>query len=552
MITYSNKWQDLRKLAFLNLEGLGKRNDALLIIYYPYIGYMDWYKTLNMIKNVKFRTRFIASNSIVLLLMVIIAFFVYHKVNLLITTSRWVTHTYVAINYGTKLTEALLNMETGERGFVITGKEEFLEPYHLGKKQFAETIEIARKHVSDNVFQLARLDTINLEAEHWRKEEAEVIIQKKNAHQDKEVNDLIASEKGKKQMDKLRNLIDDFMESETLLLTVRNNEAEQAAYLVIYITLIGTAVAIIFSFFVILVTSRSIMTVVKRVVNSSAIVNHTAEEFAEAHLNLNQRTEEQAASLEQTSSSMAQLTATVQQTAENVKRAAQLTDNARAQALNGGSAVEAVVKAMTAINHSSSKVADVLCIIDEITFHTNLLALNAAVEAARAGDQGRGFAVVATEIRHLAQRSTVAAKEIRLLIKDSTDKITEGTQLANHSGNTLTEIITVVKKVNDIMSDIAAASTEQATGIEQISKAVLQLDSITQHNASLVEEAMAASESLKAQAEHLKADIAFFSTTQETRQVQPVIQEFVKPEKPASEEPSKTVVPKNVEEWQDF
>lgn len=505
-----------------------------------------------MIKNVKFRTRFIASNSIVLLLMVIIAFFVYHKVNLLITTSRWVTHTYVAINYGTKLTEALLNMETGERGFVITGKEEFLEPYHLGKKQFAETIEIARKHVSDNVFQLARLDTINLEAEHWRKEEAEVIIQKKNAHQDKEVNDLIASEKGKKQMDKLRNLIDDFMESETLLLTVRNNEAEQAAYLVIYITLIGTAVAIIFSFFVILVTSRSIMTVVKRVVNSSAIVNHTAEEFAEAHLNLNQRTEEQAASLEQTSSSMAQLTATVQQTAENVKRAAQLTDNARAQALNGGSAVEAVVKAMTAINHSSSKVADVLCIIDEITFHTNLLALNAAVEAARAGDQGRGFAVVATEIRHLAQRSTVAAKEIRLLIKDSTDKITEGTQLANHSGNTLTEIITVVKKVNDIMSDIAAASTEQATGIEQISKAVLQLDSITQHNASLVEEAMAASESLKAQAEHLKADIAFFSTTQETRQVQPVIQEFVKPEKPASEEPSKTVVPKNVEEWQDF
>ncbi|OQW91226.1 MAG: hypothetical protein BWK79_17440, partial [Beggiatoa sp. IS2] len=309
---------------------------------------------------------------------------------------------------------------------------------------------------------------------------------------------------------------------------------------------------IIFSLLIIVVINRSIMKVVERVVSSSFIVNQSAEEFAQANINLSQRTEEQAASLEQTSASIEQLTTTVQQTVENVKQAARLSDSAREQAVNGGTAVSALVNAITAINYSSNKVADIIGVIDEIAFQTNLLALNAAVEAARAGEQGRGFAVVATEVRHLAQRSTTAAKEIRVLIKDSADKIAEGTQLANHSGATLTEIISAVKKVSNIMSEIAAASTEQAAGIEQINKAVVQLDSITQHNASLVEEAMAASESLKGQAEQLKEDMTFFSTTQEMRPIR-FATKPVKLLKPNHKESNKKSASKNAgEEWQDF
>lgn len=503
-----------------------------------------------MLKNFKFRTRFIASNTIVLILMLIIAFFVQQKVTLLIATSQMVTFTHVAIDYGNKIIEALVNMETGERGFVITGKESFLEPYHEGKKQLLETIATAKKHVSHNTSQVALLEKIKAEAERWEQEVAEVVIQKKAENpESRDANDLISSEMGKKQMSELRKLIDEFMATEAQLLTARSVEAENAAHTVIYVTLVGTITAIFFSILIIILINQSILEVVKRVVSSSFIVDQAAEEFAQANSNLSQRTEEQAASLQQTSASVEQLTTTVQQNVDSVKQAARLSDSAREQALNGGNAVDAVVKAMMAINLSSNKVADIIGVIDEIAFQTNLLALNAAVEAARAGEQGRGFAVVATEVRHLAQRSTAAAKEIRILIKDSADKVGEGTQLANHAGTTLVEIITTVKKVSDIMNEIAAASTEQAAGIEQINKAIVQLDSITQHNASLVEEAMAASESLKGQAEQLKEDMSFFAAAPAVVKSLPAVK---KPGKLAKSEPGKKPTSQNAEEWQDF
>ena len=225
---------------------------------------------------------------------------------------------------------------------------------------------------------------------------------------------------------------------------------------------------------------------------SSEQVGTASKQISEGNSNLSQRTQEQASALEETASSMEEMTSTVKQNADNTRQANQLVANARTQAQDGGEVVTKAVAAMEQINTSSKKIADIIGVIDEIAFQTNLLALNAAVEAARAGEQGRGFAVVATEVRNLAQRSATAAKEIKGLINDSVDKVKSGSELVDASGKALAEIVGSVKKVADIIAEIAAASQEQSSGIDQINKAVMQMDEMTQQNAALVEEAAAA------------------------------------------------------------
>ena len=229
-------------------------------------------------------------------------------------------------------------------------------------------------------------------------------------------------------------------------------------------------------------------------------VSKGANEISQGNANLSQRTEQQASSLEETASSMEEMTSTVKQNADNASHANKLAVAARDQAEKGGAVVGKAVKAMSDINEAANKIADIIGVIDEIAFQTNLLALNAAVEAARAGEQGRGFAVVATEVRSLAGRSATAAKEIKALIQDSVRKVDEGSNLVTQSGATLEQIVGAVKKVTDIVAEIAAASREQSAGIEQVNKAVMQLDELTQQNAALVEQASAASQTMAEQA----------------------------------------------------
>jgi methyl-accepting chemotaxis protein-2 (aspartate sensor receptor) len=249
------------------------------------------------------------------------------------------------------------------------------------------------------------------------------------------------------------------------------------------------------------------VTVVRRGVEE---INLGSKEIAAGNTDLSSRTEQQAASLEETAASMEELASTVKQNAENARQANQLAASASEVAIRGGSAVSEVVDTMQAISASSNKISEIVSVIDGIAFQTNILALNAAVEAARAGEQGKGFAVVAGEVRTLAQRSAQAAKEIKLLIEDSVGKVTMGSGQVERAGATMQEIVASVKRVTDIMGEISAASEEQSGGIDQVNRAVSQMDEVTQQNAALVEQAAAAAGSLEEQARNLAEAVSVF------------------------------------------
>ncbi|NRB37685.1 MAG: hypothetical protein HRU20_04355 [Pseudomonadales bacterium] len=257
-------------------------------------------------------------------------------------------------------------------------------------------------------------------------------------------------------------------------------------------------------------TISNLVNVLGEIKAGSSSVKRAADEISAGNLDLSRRTEQQAASLEETASSMEQMTATIIQNTESSKNASQLALKTRDIAIKGGDVVNEAVIAMGEISESSSKINDIISVIDEIAFQTNLLALNASVEAARAGEQGRGFAVVAGEVRNLAGRSATAAKEIKDLIEDSVHKVEEGKSLVNESGESLKIILQSVQEVSDLVAEIATASEEQSLGITEVNRAVTKMDEMTQQNAALVEEVAATSDAMGNQAKELESKIGFF------------------------------------------
>lgn len=254
----------------------------------------------------------------------------------------------------------------------------------------------------------------------------------------------------------------------------------------------------------------NLVRIVSGVRDSADGVATASAQIAQGNSDLSGRTEQQASALEETAASMEQLGSTVRQNADNAKQANQLAAGASSVALKGGEVVDQVVDTMKGINDSSKKIADIIGVIDGIAFQTNILALNAAVEAARAGEQGRGFAVVASEVRSLAQRSADAAKEIKSLINSSVERVEQGTALVDQAGATMSEIVSSIRRVTDIMGEISAASTEQSAGVAQVGEAITRMDQATQQNAALVEQSAAAAESLKDQAQQLVQAVTVF------------------------------------------
>jgi len=482
-------------------------------------------------------------------------------------------HTYKVIDEANDLLTSLINMETGARGYMITGTEQFLEPLTAGRDEFSAHWNAIKTLTSDNAAQQRRLDDLKSAMQAWLSQAVEpgLALRKDVVAGSKNMDAVVAYERearGKSHMDGMRRQIAEIVNVETELLDERTKAADAARRWASIVLVGGGSVAVLLSLILAVVIGRSIVNPLKQVLRATEDLRagegdltyrlpSMGAEFGEISASMNgfieklqmvissskqatssmsagvvqisggnddlsQRTQEQAAALEETASSMEEMTATVKQNADNARQANQLSANARTHAEKGGAVVKKVVSAMEEINASSRQIADIIGVIDEIAFQTNLLALNAAVEAARAGEQGRGFAVVATEVRSLAQRSATAAKEIKDLIGDSVQKVRAGSELVDESGKTLDDIMDAVKKVSDIVAEIAAASAEQASGIEQVNNAVSQMDATTQQNAALVEEASAASKSLEERARSLVQLMSQFKTGDEHRAAAPV------------------------------
>lgn len=475
-------------------------------------------------------------------------------------------HTYEVLAEADALLSSLIDIETGARGYQITGTDAFLEPYNAGRASFQSHWERIKQLTSDNPAQQRRLEDLKNAMSSWIVQAIEpgISLRREIASGAKTMDAMVEYERearGKAGMDAMRNQLSEISAVETKLLNERREDAAAARSFVDFVLVGGGLAAVALSVLLAVMIARSILNPLRQVLRATEdlragegdltyrlppmgaefgeiarsmngfmeklqeiitvskeatnSISTGAMQIARGNDDLSQRTQEQAAALEQTASSMEEMTATVKQNADNARQANQLSSNARSHAERGGAVVTRVVAAMEEINASSRKIADIIGVIDEIAFQTNLLALNAAVEAARAGEQGRGFAVVATEVRSLAQRSATAAKEIKELIGDSVEKVKAGSELVDESGKTLGDIMDAVKKVTDIVAEIAAASEEQAAGIEQVNNAVAQMDETTQQNAALVEEASAASKALEQRAQDMVKLMSQFKTTAE-------------------------------------
>ena len=480
----------------------------------------------------------------------------------LLETVRWNTHTYNVMNQSEKMLLDMVNIETGLRGFVASGEEQFLEPFKQGQQGFNVAFNEARTLTSDNPAQQARLDKLMTNHQQFMEVANSLSTMRRDVTAGKSsMEDLFkefSAGRDKAAMDAFRGGVAEFHKAEADLLEIRSASLASTALATTNALMFGGLVLFAMTGLLGFGLTRSVMRqlggepavamksvktlaggdltahialqagdstslmaalatmrdslahVVANVRGSAEGVETASAEIAQGNNDLSARTEQQASALEETAASMEELSSTVKQNADSARQANQLASSASSVAVQGGDVVGQVVDTMKAINESSRKISDIISVIDGIAFQTNILALNAAVEAARAGEQGRGFAVVASEVRSLAGRSADAAKEIKSLINASVERVEQGTVLVDKAGETMTEVVNSIRRVTDIMGEISAASSEQAAGVSQVGEAVSQMDQATQQNAALVEQMAAAASSLKSQAGELVGAVAVF------------------------------------------
>jgi methyl-accepting chemotaxis protein len=460
---------------------------------------------------------------------------------------------------GQTLLLGVVNMETGLRGFVGSGKEPFLQPYQSGRQQFDEAMKQAQALTASDAAQRKRLDAMLASEGQFLKVAENLIKMRRDATQLMSgTEDLVAAFSRGEDMqatNAFREQVGAFVKAEATVMESRSSQVRSLRDLTRNTLTGGSLFVLLFGSLVAFGLRRSISKPLAHAVEASrrvaagdltvsfdldrkdeigalleslqqmqqsltVTVGHVRDnaesvatasvQIAHGNTELSRRTEQQAAALQQAAASMDHINGTVSQNAQSAHQASRLAVGASEVAAKGGEVVSQVVDTMKGINDSSKKISEIIGVIDGIAFQTNILALNAAVEAARAGEQGRGFAVVAGEVRTLAQRSADAAKEIKSLIGVSVERVEQGSALVDRAGATMSEIVGAIQRVSQIVSEISAASSEQNSGIQQVSTAVRAMDQATQQNAALVEESAAAAESLSSQAAQLVETVAVF------------------------------------------
>lgn len=494
----------------------------------------------------KIRTQLFLKNGVVLLMIVILTVVSLNSTNSLIETSKWVEHTHEVIERANLLGKLLVDMETGERGFLLVGEEEYLEPYNTGKKRFEKVMDEAKVLVSDNPEQVTRLEKVDELAAQWHERAGNIEIAARRRMNEgtgdmNAVLDLLKQNTGKKYMDELRSVLNEIVKVEKTLMTARTKEAETAAAnsVTASVAAASTGFIITMTIAIWLVVSitrslRQANLAIKAVAegNLTVQIDNTqkdeigqmlihlqamvdklkdtitfisgatdsitaaSEQISASSQQLSDGASEQAASAEEVSSSMEQMAANIQQSTDNATQTERIAAKAADDIKEGSKAVNVTVTSM-------KDIADKISIIGEIARQTNLLALNAAVEAARAGEHGKGFAVVASEVRRLAERSQQAANEINVLSKSSVS-------ISEKSGSILEDIVPDIQKTSKLVQEISASSVEQNSGARQVNNAIQELNKVIQTNAATAEEMAASSEELAMQAVQLRETISFF------------------------------------------
>jgi len=514
---------------------------------------MNTFRNLSIGK--KLYTGFIA----ILCILIVLSVMTYNNFNKQQNSNNWDKHTYQVLMLLDDVMESMINMETGQRGFSLTGKDNSLEPYHSGKEQFDRSISEVMDLTSDNPIQQERLSNLKSISQEWVQIAESSIALRRNVTQGKgTLDDIVADEqaaRGKTAFDSFRKAIAEIASVENQLLVQRTEDSRVLQATTKNMIIIGTLLASILSLLIafmitrlitrpifqikqvaeqvadgnldvsIHVTSKDEVGVLadafkKMVEKTNAVMTNIqaaseqvasgSKQVSMSSISLSQGATEQASSVEQLTASLEEISAQTKDNAENANQANALVETARKNAEQGNAQMKEMLHAMDGINKASENISKIIKVIDEIAFQTNILALNAAVEAARAGQHGKGFAVVAEEVRNLAARSANAAKETTEMIEGSIKQVGDGTKIANETATALQMIVEDVAKVVDLVNNIAIASSEQASGVNQINLGLMQVSQVIQANTATSEESAAASEELSSQASRLMEQVNQF------------------------------------------